>query len=83
MKIYKFDYSETDDRDTLKPIYCLTEEGAEQVGKVLDQHGVKYNLCTYCSLHSLIKNMNEWDNDSFTDGETLDAIMDLIADLKI
>lgn len=83
MKIYKFDYYEKDDSETLKPIYCLTEEGAKQVKEQLDQDGVKYNRYTYGTLYDLIKNMNEWDDDSVSDGEMLDLIMELIGDLGI
>lgn len=83
MKVWKFEYKESDDSELMRPLYCLTEDGAKEVKKDLDRSGVGYNMASYGKLCDVIKNMAEWNDDNISDGEMLDIVLNLMEELGV
>jgi DNA replication protein DnaD len=78
MKIWVFEI-----KDENKPIRCITEDGAKQLKQSLDQEGADYNLLTYPTVYHYLKDIEEWDDESVSDGEILDLCMETLEDLGI
>lgn len=66
-----------------KPMRCTTEDGAKQLKQTLDQKGADYNLLTYPTIYHYLRDLNEWNDESVSDGEVLDILMETLADLGI
>lgn len=66
-----------------KPMRCITEDGAKQLKQTLDQEGADYNLLTYPTIYHYLKDLSEWNDESVSDGEVLDILMETLADLGI
>lgn len=75
MKIWKFEVKEG---KNFVSYYKTSEAEANTFASLLDESGDHYTMVVYPSLHILIKNMTDWNNDSVSDGVMLDEVIDLI-----
>lgn len=75
MKVWKFEVKEGKD---FVDYYRTTEAEAKMFKSLLDESGEQYTMASYPSVHNAIKNMNDWSDDSVSDGEMLDEVLDLI-----
>ena len=46
---------------------------------MLDKNGEDYTMSSYDSLYTLIENLPEWNDDTYSDGEMIDVIMKVIS----
>ena len=76
MQIYRFEVKE---KETWKDYYAITEGGAKEFKKMLDKNGEDYTMSSYDSLYTLIENLPEWNDDTYSDGEMIDVIMKVIS----
>lgn len=75
MKLYVFSVKEHND---YIDYFKTSEPDANEFKEQLDELGKDYNISHYDSLYAYIKNTPMWNDDSYSDGETLDEIINLI-----
>lgn len=67
----------------IKNLYATTEGGAKALKKELDRNGDDYTMASYATLYDLLKDLPEYVDDTYSDGEALDAVLQVVADIGL